>query len=109
MINDVDFFLFVFLGPHAWHMEVPRPGVERELQLLAYTTATATQDPSHVYDLHHSSQQHQILNPPSEARGRTHHPTVPSQIRFCCATMGTPRKLLHVSSPLSLLFNLSSE
>ena len=21
------FFSFVFLGPHAWHMEVPRPGV----------------------------------------------------------------------------------
>ena len=29
----------------------------------AYTTATATWDPSRVYDLHHSSQQNQILNP----------------------------------------------
>ena len=35
-------FCFVaFLGPNLWHMEVPRPGVESELQLLAYTTATA--------------------------------------------------------------------
>ena len=39
---------FFFLGPHLRHMEVPRLGVESELQLLAYTTATATQDPSHI-------------------------------------------------------------
>ena len=33
-------------------MEVPRLGVESELQLLAYTTATAaTTDQSCVYDL----------------------------------------------------------
>ena len=25
------FGLFVFLGPHLWHMEVPRLGVESEL------------------------------------------------------------------------------
>ena len=45
----------VFLGPHPQHMEVPRLGVESELQLLAYTTATATQDPSLLFDLHHNS------------------------------------------------------
>ena len=33
------FFLFSFLGPQLRHMEVPRLGVESELQLLAYTTA----------------------------------------------------------------------
>ena len=38
-------FLFVFLQPHLQHMEVPRLGVESELQLLTYTTATATRDP----------------------------------------------------------------
>ena len=38
------FFSFVFLGPHMQHMEVPRLGVELELQLLAYTTATAMWD-----------------------------------------------------------------
>ena len=37
------FFLF-FLGPQLQHMEFPRLGVELELQLLAYTTATAMQD-----------------------------------------------------------------
>ena len=30
---------FVFLGPHPLHMEVPRLGVQSELQLPAYTTA----------------------------------------------------------------------
>ena len=39
------FVFFVFLGLHLWHMEVPRPGVQSELLLLAYTTATATPDP----------------------------------------------------------------
>ena len=47
-------------------MQVPRLGVKSELQLPAYTTATATPDPSSVCDLHHSSQQCQILNPLSE-------------------------------------------
>ena len=52
-------------------MEVPRIGTELELHLLAYTTATATQDPSRICDLHHSSQQSWILNPLSKARDRT--------------------------------------
>ena len=58
----------VFLGFYPQHMEVPRLGVELEPQLLAYATGTATQDLSFVCDLHHSSQQCQILNPLSEAR-----------------------------------------
>ena len=33
------FLLFGFLGLRLQHMEVPRLGVESELQLLAYTTA----------------------------------------------------------------------
>ena len=37
--------LFFFLGPHPRHMKVPGPGIESELQLPAYTTATATLDP----------------------------------------------------------------
>ena len=49
-------------------MEIPRLGVESELQLLAYTTAIATWDLSHVYNLHHSSRQPWILNPLNEAR-----------------------------------------
>ena len=49
--------LFVFLGLHLWHIEVPRLGVQLELQLLAYTRATAMQDPSRDSDLHHSQWQ----------------------------------------------------
>ena len=56
---------------HPWHMEVPRLGGELELQLPAYATATATWDLSSVYDLHHSSWQHQILNSLREARDPT--------------------------------------
>ena len=61
-------FLGVFLGLHLQHMEVPRLGVELELQLMAYTTATATQDLSLVYNLHHSSRQCRIVNPLGKAR-----------------------------------------
>ena len=57
-----------FLQLHPQHMEVPRPGVELELQLPGCTTATATRDPSCVFDLHHSSQQCWLLHPLSEAR-----------------------------------------
>ena len=43
-----------------------------------------------VTGLHHSSQQSQILNTLSEARDGTHNLMIPSQIRFRCATVGTP-------------------
>ena len=65
------------------HMEVPRLGVELELQLLVYTTATAIADLNHICDLHRSSQQCWILNPLSEARDRTHIVTDPSRVCFC--------------------------
>ena len=46
-------FLFAcFLGPHLRHLDVPRLEVESELQLLAYTRATATRDPTCVCNLH---------------------------------------------------------
>ena len=38
-----------------WHMEVPRLGVESELELPAYATAIAVWNPSHVCDLLHRS------------------------------------------------------
>ena len=59
---------FLFLGLYPRHMEVPRLGVKLELQLLAYTTATATPDLSHICDPYHSSWQHWILNSLSKAR-----------------------------------------
>ena len=68
--NLFSFFLF-FLGPHPQHMEVPGLRVELHLQLLAYDTTTATQDPNLTCDLHHSSWQCQILKALSEAWDRT--------------------------------------
>ena len=87
------FFFFVFchfLGLHLRHMEVPRIGVKLELQLPAYTIAIATQDPSRVCDLHHSSWQCRILNPLSETRNWTHILMDASRVYYHWATMGTP-------------------
>ena len=78
--------LFAFLGPHPRHMELPRLGVKSELQTLAYTTATAIPDPSHICDLHQSSQQHWILNPLSKARDQMDT----NQVHYHLATTGTP-------------------
>ena len=68
-------------------MQVPRLGVKSELQLVAYTTATAMPDPSRVYSLHQSSW---VLNSMSEARAQTHILLVTSRIPFCCAALGMP-------------------
>ena len=78
---------------HPWHMEVPRLGVELELQLPPYATAAAMWDPSSVCDLHHSSWQRWILNPLSEAKDGT------------CVLMDPPQGTLplrdDVNSPLT--------
>ena len=64
------FFVVVFRAA-PWHMEVSRLGVKLDLQLLVYTTATATWDLRLICHLYHSSQQHQILNPLSGPRDQT--------------------------------------
>ena len=74
------YYFLLFLGPLPRHMEVPRLVVESELQPPAYARATATQDPSNVCNLHHSSQQRWILNPLNEARDGARNLMVPSQI-----------------------------
>ena len=63
--------LFCFLGLHLQYMEVPKLGIESELQLQAYPTAAAMQNVSCLCNVHHSSQQHLILNPLSKARDGT--------------------------------------
>ena len=70
LYNIIVTIFFVFLGPRPRHLEVPRLGVQTELEMAADTTATATATPdlSHVCNLHHSSWQCRILNPLSEAR-----------------------------------------
>ena len=68
------FFFLVFLGPHPEHMEVPRLGIKSELepQPLAYATAIAMPDLSHICELLSHSWQRRILNTLSEARVWTH-------------------------------------
>ena len=79
------FFFFVFLGPHPWHMEASRLGVQTELQLPAYTRATATWDLSRICSLCHTSLRCRIFTPLSKARDQTHSLMVSSWIHFCCA------------------------
>ena len=68
------FFFFslpCFLGLHLWHIEVPRLGGLIRAADTGLHHNHAMPDQSHVCDLHHSSWQHQILNPQSEARDQT--------------------------------------
>lgn len=62
-------FFFFFLWWHLQHMRVFRLGVELEVQLQAYDTATS--DHSRVYDLCCSLTQCQILNLLSKPRDQT--------------------------------------
>ena len=67
------FFLFLFLflfflWPHAWHMEVPKLGVESELQMQAYTTATRSKQ--HLWPML-QLWQHWILNLLRKTRNQT--------------------------------------
>ena len=108
------FFLFVFLvflGPnlkatllfcfvclfvlrlYLRHMEVLRLGVESELQLPAYATATAMPDLSRICDLHCSLWQHQIVIPLREVRDRP------------CLLRGTSEVLNHLSNNGNSCFN----
>ena len=64
-------------------------GVELELHFLVTATAIATPDSSRVWDLHHSSRQHWILNSLSRVRDRTLSLKDTSQVHFHWATAGT--------------------
>ena len=78
------------LGLHLQQMELPRLGVKLELQLLAYTTATETQDLSCICNLHHSLRQRWILNPVSEARDWTYILVDTSWVCYYWPTVRTP-------------------
>ena len=60
------FFAFSRAAPAAYGGSQAR-GLIRAVA-AGLRTATATPDPSHVCDLHHSSLQHQIPNPLSKAK-----------------------------------------
>ena len=78
------FFLFVFLFLFfVFSRATPAAygGSQGRGRIGAVARATATQDLNCVCDLHHSSQQHQILNPLSKGRDQTRNLTIPSWIR----------------------------
>ena len=81
------------------------------MELLLPARATASRDPSCVCDLHHGSWQLGILNPLIEARDLIGNPMVPSRIRFCCTTTGTPFSLFFELGnwETSHVFGLSKE
>ena len=64
------FFLLVFLGLYPWHMEIPRLGVELEMQL----PPTAMPDLSCVCELHRRLWPCQILLPTEQGQGLNPHP-----------------------------------
>ena len=73
-------------------MEFPRLGVELELQLPAY--ATATPDLSCICNLYHSSGQCYIFNPLSRARDQTCTLMDTSWVCYHWDTTGTPQRVI---------------
>ena len=104
-VNDLHLFIyfysiFIFLGPHLWHTEVPRLGVAS----ATYTTVQgnagslihwappvafgSSRSRGCIFETHHSPRQHQILNPPIEARDWTLDLMDTSQVCYWWTTMG---------------------
>ena len=99
--------LFFFGGgsPHLQHMEVPRPGVKSELQLLATATAMGVQ--SRVFGLYHKSRQCQFHNLLHEARKQTYVLMDTSRVHYCWAATRTPHiPFLTLSSMKSFIICL---
>ena len=69
-------YLFIFLGPHLGHMEIPRLEVKSRAAAACLRHSHSNSNPGSesclACDLHHSSQQCRILNPLSEARDQIH-------------------------------------
>ena len=109
-VKDSSFSLFFFfLGLHQQHMDIPRLGVESELQLLANTTTTAALDLSSICDLCYSFQQYWILNPLSKARDWTYiFPWILARFLTHWATMGTlvNWKILNMVRETAKLFHI---
>ena len=89
-LGSVSFYILCLFMATPMAYEVPRLGVQSELQLTTYVRATATPDWSQVCELHHSSWQHRIPNPLIKVRDGSCNLMVPSLISFHCATTGTP-------------------
>ena len=84
--------MFVFLlfraVPAAYGGSYTRGGIRATAASLHHSHGNARSEPC----LRPTPQPQQcwILNPLSQARDRTRNLMVPSRLRFCCTTMGTP-------------------
>ena len=79
----LNFYLFIYFraAPVAYGNSQVRGGIGAVA--ATYTTATATWDPSLIFQLYQSSWQCQILNPLNEARDQTRVLMDTSQVPYC--------------------------
>ena len=84
------FFFFCLLRPTPMAYESSQAKSWTGATAPAYTSATVTQDLSHVWDLHRSSWHCWILNPLSETRDQTPILADTRRVCYCWATVGTP-------------------
>ena len=71
IVGDISFAFFPFLSFCLFRAALGAYGGSQargQIRAAAVTTITGTPDPSCIFELHHSSWQHWILNPLSEAR-----------------------------------------
>ena len=101
LFNSLSFFFLFFLLFRAIPVAYGGSQAGGRIRAIAPATAaaTATQDPSHVCDLHHSSGPRQILNPLNEVRDGTQSLMVPSQI----VSTAPPRELPNFISGVHIL------
>ena len=86
----LSFFFFFFRAVPVAHGSSQARGWIGAVAAGLYTTATETQDPSHICNLHHSSWQRWILNSLSKARDQSHVLMGSSRVHYCWAMTGTP-------------------
>ena len=76
LLESLSLFFFFFLGPHTWHMGVPRLGIEWELAAAGPCHSHRMPDPRPRLQPTLQVMATPVLNPLSEARGRTRIPRI---------------------------------
>ena len=86
------FFFFFRATPTAYGSSQAKGRIGAVAASLHHSTTMW--DPSHICDLHHSSQQCRIPDPLSKARDQTGILMDASRVHFCCTMVGTPFLIL---------------
>ena len=98
--KNIYLFFFLFRAAPAAYGSSQAREIELELQVLAYSTATAVLDPSCICDPHHSSQQCQILNSLSGGQESNLHPYGYQSSSFLLSHNGNSQ--CHLSEPTKI-------